>query len=317
MHSAMDPQAQIILSFLNGTNNWRSIGTAAEDNAILSRNGGLALETRSEADAILPMDSASANSATLSLPTKNVAYNDLLPAAPLAIKTASGPIVTTGTFTLPAGQYKAVVMKAGPIIAGVLPSASRTFPLSVAPGELVSIYGSVLDGGQVFINDAPATVLATAPTQINAIMPDNAAGLVRLKVQNATGSNTVNVLIDPAVPAIFTQNTSGSGAASALNISNQVVTPSAPLRAGDYVQLFVTGLGATTNHDGLDWAIQQPTVTVGGRPCAVSYAGRAPGFRGLDQINCQIPGGLTTDPAAQVIVFSGARGSNIATLAIQ
>ena len=126
-------------------------------------------------------------------------------------------------------------------------------------------------------------------------------------------------MVEAAVPAIFTQDASGSGPASAENASNNyaLVTASAPLHAGDFVALFLTGLGATTNRDGLDWANQQPAVTIAGHPCAVSYAGRAPGYRGLDQINCQVPSGLTADPAAQVIVYSGQRASNIATLAVE
>jgi uncharacterized protein (TIGR03437 family) len=48
----------------------------------------------------------------------------------------------------------------------------------------------------------------------------------------------------------------------------------------------------------------------------VSFAGRAPGFVGLDQINIQIPGGVT-GAAVPVVVSSAGRISNTATLAIQ
>jgi uncharacterized protein (TIGR03437 family) len=89
------------------------------------------------------------------------------------------------------------------------------------------------------------------------------------------------------------------------------------LHAGDYVELYATGLGATTNRNGLDYANQQPTVTIGGQDCPVTYAGRAPGYVGLDQINCIVPAGLGNNAAAPVIVTSGARGSNLATLAVQ
>ena len=82
-----------------------------------------------------------------------------------------------------------------------------------------------------------------------------------------------------------------------------------------YLQLFLTGLGLTTNHDGLDFANQQPTVAISGKDCPVTYAGRAPGYVGLDQINCLIPAGLFGD--APITVTSGSRTSNVATIAVQ
>lgn len=338
--SATDAPVRIMVSFLNGTNDWQSIGTAAETDPFLSRNGGIEVETRTAADAPLLMDSASATPASgsakaLTLNGKESAFIDLLPAGPLTLKTVSGTIETAGTLTLSAGEYKALVLKPGPIIGRVYPAPSATFPLSVAPGQFVAIYGDALASlttsatstnyptqladTQVLVNGTAAQLYFVSARQIDAIIPDNAIGLVKLTVQNSAGSNTVNVYVEPAVPSLFTQNGTGGGAVSALNASSNysLVTGSSPLRAGDIVALFLTGLGTTTSRGGLDVANQQPAVTIGGRPCAILYAGRAPGFKGLDQINCQVPGGLATDAAAQVVVFSGQRGSNVGTAAIQ
>jgi uncharacterized protein (TIGR03437 family) len=49
---------------------------------------------------------------------------------------------------------------------------------------------------------------------------------------------------------------------------------------------------------------------------AVLYAGRSPGFAGLDQINAQIPAGVT-GAAVAVVVNSGGRLSSTAYIAIQ
>jgi len=68
--------------------------------------------------------------------------------------------------------------------------------------------------------------------------------------------------------------------------------------------------------NGLDYAVQQPTVTVGGMACPVTFAGAAPGYVGLDQINCTIPAGLASNESAPVVITSGGRTSNTATLAI-
>jgi len=137
-------------------------------------------------------------------------------------------------------------------------------------------------------------------------------------VQNASGSQTVNVLVEAAFPTVFALDPSGKGAAAAVNARNgMVVSPSNPVPAGEYVELFLTGLGATEKHGQLDYAKAQPTVTIGGLDCPLTYAGAAPGFLGLDQINCRLPAGLGPQSAAQVVVRSGARSTSATTLAIQ
>jgi len=186
---------------------------------------------------------------------------------------------------------------------------------------LVSIYGASLAAQttQVSFNGTPIQPSYVSAAQINAVVPDSASGLATLTVHNGAGSHTVNVFVEAAMPAIFTLDGSGTGPAAAINASNnQVVGSSNPLHAGGYVELYATGLGATTNRGGLDYANQQPTVTIGGSDCPVTYAGRAPGFVGLDQINCIVPAVPTLPLGAPVvIVTSGARSSNVATLAVQ
>lgn len=341
IQSASDPQSQILVSFLNGTNDWMNIGTAAESDPFLSKDGGLDIETRTAADAPLTIGSATATPAggapqTLGIQGQTVAFTDRIVSGPMTLSTVSGSTTTTASLTLPPAVYKAVVLKPGPVIGRVFPAASVTFPLSVAPGQFVAIYGVALAGStatagpgvyptqladvQVTVGGTPAQLYYVSAAQIDAVIPDGASGLVKLTVQNTSGSNSVNVLVASAVPALFTQDSSGAGAASALNAStgNSLVTAASPLHAGEYVSLFLTGLGATTvRSDGLSWANQQPTVSIGGQACVVTYAGRAPGFTGLDQINCVVPAGLSANAAAQVIVTSGGRGSNIATLAVQ
>jgi uncharacterized protein (TIGR03437 family) len=90
-----------------------------------------------------------------------------------------------------------------------------------------------------------------------------------------------------------------------------------PLHVGEYVELFLTDLGATTALNGLDYANQRPTVMISGHDCPVTYAGRAPGYPGLDQINCVVPSGLSDDDAAPLTVTSGIRSSNVVTVAVR
>jgi len=164
---------------------------------------------------------------------------------------------------------------------------------------------------------SPLSVYYVSSTQINALLPATASGLTQITVQNSAGSSSVNVYVDTAAPAIFTQDASGTGPAAALNALDQkLITSANPLLPGDTVELYATGLGLTTPMNGLDYAVQQPTVTVGGMACPVTFAGAAPGYVGLDQINCTIPAGLASNESAPVVITSGGRTSNTATLAI-
>jgi uncharacterized protein (TIGR03437 family) len=157
-----------------------------------------------------------------------------------------------------------------------------------------------------------------AASQIDAVFPLTLSGLVTVTVSTGTAQSTVRVLIAPAVPALFTQDGSGSGAASALNaVTGALVSPSTPIRSGDYISFYLTGLGGKTATNGFQVANIQPMVTIGGKPCIVQYAGATPVYAGLDQINCQVPAGLTASSTVPVVVMSGTRAANNVTVAIQ
>ena len=325
--SAAHDSARLIVSFFNGTDDWKTIGTAAENDKFLSIDGGLIVTARTADDKPLNLASVKATSSTgqskeLNIPSGDVAYTDLFPAGAMTLTVSPSPALTSSySVTLPATGVEPYTVKPGPFIARVLPSAANVLPLSLAPGMFVSIYGTSLADppAQLLFNGISVPPAYTSAIQINAVIPDNASGLATLTVRSGAGSHTVNVFVEAAMPAIFTLDGSGTGPAAAINASNnRVVGSTNPLHAGDYVELYATGLGATTNRGGLDYANQPPTVTIGGQACPVTYAGRAPGYVGLDQINCIVPA-VPTSPlgAPLVIVTSGIRSSNAATLAVQ
>ena len=144
---------------------------------------------------------------------------------------------------------------------------------AVAAQSYVSIYGRNLENAQVSIGGTNLELLYSSAGQINALLPDGLAGIVRITVRNAAGEHTVNLMVEP----------------TAVSVHPVVVRVSA-----DYITIYATGMGATElRADGLNWLLAQPEVTVGGQACAVTYAGRTPEFPGLDQINCRLPEGLT------------------------
>jgi uncharacterized protein (TIGR03437 family) len=150
------------------------------------------------------------------------------------------------------------------------------------------------------------------------IFPNLPSGVATLTVSNAAGKSSITVVVAPGVRSIFSLDGTGSGAAAAIKANGGVIVgTAAPLKAGaDVVALFLTGLGATATQNGLDYAQATVSVTVGGQNCPVAYAGRVPGVPGLDQVNCQIPAGVSGS-AVPVVITAAGRVSNTVTLAIQ
>ncbi len=335
---ASNVTGQIVVSFLTGTTNWQSLGQALEDNGLAAALGGINLQLQDSTGTPLMSTSATITSPTgLDAPlgessTKQVVYIEIFPASsprPIQIQTSGSPVNTTQT--LPPGTVATVILKPGPVIRGAVPAAGPIFPYNVAPGAFVAIYGTNLAGStlsatapnyptalgdvQVRVNGDAIAIQYISPGQLNVIWPDVAPGITKLTVVTGSGSFTTNVIVQRAVPSVFTL---GGMTAAAINaITGTVVSPSAPLRAGvDIVALFLTGLGATTRTNNLDYAKIQPAVTIGGQACNISYAGRVPGYPALDQINCSVPSG-PSGAAVPVIVMSNGRTANTVTLNVQ
>jgi len=331
--------SQILVSFLTGTKAWQSVGQAAESNSVLAATAGVNLQLRDKNDfavqliggsvtSVTPSVNLAANSASGNLYAESVAAGS---AQTVQLTPLSGT-AQTASITLPPATSLPAVVKPGPMISpkGVIPAAGPApFPYDVAPGAYVSIYGSNLASAtsvatipypmqigdvQVLVNGTAAQIVFVSAGQINFVYPNAAVGLTQLTVKNANGQNSANVRVAPAVPSIFLLDANATAAARNA-LTSVVVGPSAPLRAGDYLSLYLTGLGATTVQNGLDVAAVQPTIAIGGQNVPVAYAGRSPGFAGLDQINCQIPAGIGGD-AVPVVVTSNGRASNTAYIAI-
>jgi uncharacterized protein (TIGR03437 family) len=335
---ASNVTGQIIVSFLTGTTQWQSLGQALEENEVAASLGGMNLQVQDSTGTPVAATGGSITSPTgLDTPlgkssTSGVLYIELFPATgprPISVQTSGASFDTTQT--LPFGTEAPVILKPGPVIRGAVPAGGPIFPYNVSPGAYVAIYGTNLAGStlaapapnyptvlgdvQVTVNGIAAAIQYISPGQLNIVWPDVAAGLTKLKVVTASGSFTTNVIVQDAVPSVFLL--SGDTAAAVNAINGVVVGADAPLRAGvDIVALFLTGLGATTNTNGLDYARIQPSVTIGGQPCNMTYAGRVPGFPALDQINCSVPAGIS-GPAVPVVVTSNGRSANTATLNIQ
>jgi uncharacterized protein (TIGR03437 family) len=336
------PVVQIVASFLAGTDAWKSTGSSGDTNTLLTTTAGLYAQLRDNNDAVITLIGGSVTNVTPAITLgvnsgSGIDYSEAL-AANASLNVQLTPLsgaVQTSTLKLPAGTVSPTIVKPGPVISprGVIPAAGPApFPYDLAPGAYVSIYGTNLASApqgapipypnqiadvQVLVNGSAAPLVFVSAGQINFVYPTVAPGPTQLTVKNANGQHTVNVRVAPAVPSIFWLD--ANGRAAALNaLTGVVVGPNTPLRAGDFLSLYLTGLGATTKGaDGLERAQIQPKITVGGQNLTVLYAGRTPGFAGLDQINCQLPAGITTGAAVPVVVTANGRDSAMAFIAVQ
>jgi uncharacterized protein (TIGR03437 family) len=102
---------------------------------------------------------------------------------------------------------------------------------------------------------------------------------------------------------------------------------SAAAAAEDVVQIFATGLGITapTVASGQPAPSAEPLArvsvavqaTVGGVPATVQFAGLAPGFVGLCQVNVQIPQGVMPGTDVPLVLLQNGVPSNTVTLSVR
>jgi len=232
------------------------------------------------------------------------------------------------------GGIRVLTFKSGPTVFRIQSAAAGLPFLSTAPRMLVSIYGrdlatstqtaliqplpTELGGATVLLGGQPIGLPYASPVQINAALPAGILGLPQLTVQNSDGRHSLNMLVEPSVPTLFSHDQTGSGLAAAINASTgEIITPGSLIHPGQFVSLYGTGLGETQHIGNLDYAVTQPTARIGDLPAKVLFAGRAPGYVGLDQINVEVPPNATLGDAVPVTIQANGRVSNTVTLAVR
>jgi uncharacterized protein (TIGR03437 family) len=223
-----------------------------------------------------------------------------------------------------------------------LNGASFLQNFAIAPGAIVSIFGSNFSSGTVPASTVPLpTSLAgtsvtfdgiaqplyfVSASQINVQARfDMATGPVQVQVQRG-GSVSAMTTSNAGTfsPGIFIMNTQ-TGQGAILHSDYSLVSASAPARGGESISIYATGLGplqvpvasgaiAPSTPPLAETSIL-PIVLIGGLTSTVTYSGLAPGLIGLYQVNVVVPVGLQTGNRAVQINIGGII-SNTATLAV-
>lgn len=192
---------------------------------------------------------------------------------------------------------------------------------AVAPGEIVSIFGSYLGpnspqglqltnaglvstylaGVTVTFDGIPAPLLYVTASQINAVVPYELANPTTQMTVTYNGQSygPITLPVAAAVPGIFTATESGSGQAAVINQDGTLNSISNPAARGSVITFYVEGAGAmspsvpdgtVTGDSNFPMPAQSVAVSIRGVSAAVQYAGAAPGYvSGLLQVNAVVP----------------------------
>ena len=309
-----------------------------------SGDGGLASNAQMRAPTGVAMDSAGALYVTEHDRVRKISPNQVITtiagtgtdgysgdgglATGAQLSTTYGISIDTSGNLYVADSGNNVVRMIQPVPGATITNAASNQPAPVAPGEIMTIYGTglgsdpisratvdtsvnpqgligtSLNGLQVNFGGFPAPLLYQSGAQVAVIAPYGIAGMgsaVGIQViNNGVTTAGFSAPLAASTPEVFSANSSGAGQAAALNQNGSLNSSANPAVGGSAVVLYVTGEGVTTP-GGVDGLIANPaaglpkpvapvTVTVAGVTTPVEYAGAAPGqVAGLMQVNIRLP----------------------------
>jgi adhesin/invasin len=236
-------------------------------------------------------------------------------------------------------------------VQGMVSAASYSATAIPSPGEVVAIYGANLADGIegaaqlplptqmqnafVLLGTETMPLLYVSPTQINAVVPYSLPGGTAQQAVARHGTRLSvpqRIALGMADPAVFTVNSTGQGQGHIYVLLPPTYIPQVradstnPATAGDIVTMYCTGLGAVTGSvtagsaapsQPLAYTVGTVSVTIGGQPAKVSFAGLAPGFTGLYQIDATVPSGVPTGDQIPVVVTVAGVPSPVVTIAVK
>jgi uncharacterized protein (TIGR03437 family) len=220
---------------------------------------------------------------------------------------------------------------------GIVNAAS--FTAQVSPGALASLFGSNITGSgvdaiaslplpaslggvSVSVNGTAAPVLYVSSSQVNFQIPwETQPGSATVSLStNGMVSNTVSVSVQATAPGLFVQ-----GSHAIVQNSNFTLNSSSnPAKVGDTILAYLTGAGAVSPQpaDGapagsspLSTVTSPVTATIGSKTAQVSFAGLAPSFVGLWQVNVVVPLGLAQGDFPLTVTVGG-QTSNSANVSV-
>lgn len=216
-------------------------------------------------------------------------------------------------------------------------ASADSVPFSTSLGG-VSVTFNGIDARMKDVVPAASIVNVQMPSGVLAPGQPSATVNVVVKV-NGVSSDPRAVPIVPIAPGVFSippgvgngvlvfvdaEDNNKVKIAAPAAASGTIGYPTGPIRRGATAFFYATGLGAMTPPvpDGaaspVGVANVTPVVLIGGITAQVQFAGQAPGFPGVNQINIVIPQGAQTGNAVPLQIQSGGiTSTDKVTVAIQ
>ncbi len=231
-----------------------------------------------------------------------------VPGTPVVVNAASFlPGVSPGGMATIFGQNLSDVT--GTVVAGTNPLPTQLADVSVSVNGILAPLFSVAyaDGQDQISFQAPYET----PT---------GAGAAQVEILN-NGQDLVTIQTDSYTedPGIFLYYAGSTAYALAVDSNYNLIGPNNPAVPGDYIVLYVTGLGPlnVTLDDGVGAPSDPPATTVNpfqaqvnGEDCYVYFSGLAPGFVAVYQLNLQLPSDL---PAGDLTIQIDSQYANSGT----
>jgi uncharacterized protein (TIGR03437 family) len=189
---------------------------------------------------------------------------------------------------------------------------------SLVGGELPTSMGGVT----IYISGVAVGLYFVSPTQINFLVPSafRPGDEPFVVARDGIAGPVVTVSLASAGPALFQDS---GGNAIATHLDGSVITSASPATAGEWVVLYADGLGVTIPRalnytpapgaaplaDMADFSVLLDGTAVGAQQ--IYYAGLAPGFAGLYQVNLKLPDTVGTNPQIQLAAGSAISIPNI------
>jgi uncharacterized protein (TIGR03437 family) len=219
--------------------------------------------------------------------------------------------------------------------------------VSGAPGSILSVYGSnlaavtadlsgffwltalpaQLNGVSVKIGGLTAPIYFVSPGLINVQTPyEVGTGNRDVAVTNAAGTTIAHVSFVGSAPSIFIVDVANNLGAIVKSGDFSLVTARNPVKGGDALVIYSSGLGQTTPPVITGAAVVPPaagmfqntvpvTVSMAGYEANVLYSIAAPGFIGVYQTAAVVPMGLSG--VVPLILKAGSAASNLVNVAVE
>ncbi len=258
--------------------------------------------------------------------------------------------VALSALVLLAGAMSAAAQTPPPVVNGVANTAGPSSVSGVAPGSLVSIFGTnlsssmaasgtvplsaTLSGVSVTFNSTPVPLQFVSSGQVNVQLPWG-LGLTTTQVvvmrDDGTASAAVSVPVVAGAPAIYNIG----GQAIAINSDGSLAAPAGafpgiathPAVIGDPkgLTILATGLGlvdvpiadGANSLDQVRNTLVKPTVMIGGVAAQLVFSGLAPQYPGVNQINVVVPAGTPMGNAVSLqLQLDATTSSNVVSIAV-